>query len=706
MRVTINRNRNMNAYYPKYLIWTLCLLTLTVRSRGQETTEVQPFPFSLQYYEIAEDREFDPATLDDLRAHGVTNIWIRDCRSDKSRAIVQRFQQEGFRIDFMTHGHEAFIRDEAPRVSVYDPAYESTVRENVRRGLATLREIEAPDYVFPYIDEPFHRKPYLDYSTATRAEFQRRYGYPMPSSFEEAAADARKQLDFLNFQSLIFRDGWLKTGRIVREFDPRVRIAMTHDSHNVYGGGVGSNSQMAIDDVFYWGGDYADLFVYDIYPYLTFDYRYGETGVYRKPRMSQLHYTMAQLRNMTTEYGKKMGFWVGTYNKAWFVRFRGKERAAQYWSEREVLYTAVGGGADYIISPSDYMGHNLPVDRNHWDEYGEGMRILQKEGAWITEAPKVKANACFLFPRTQYLLLQEEYYNVGLSYELFLRAFGELDILHEEQITDDTLKGYRVLVLCDVKLLPERVAQRITRFVEHGGVVIADCVPQLDENRQPSATMRELFGVTEASTDRIRRAGQWVPFVNLASKFSFPPTSGETDSPSVFDAVTEGTVISKIVSPRPCKPVEGVQVACADSGIPWKIDRSVGRGRTTLFGFCLQDTYFHACKTEDDATLNALYAWVRTAFEEAGVQSHVHSSNPDIEAALRSSDKRGYLFLINHESDDPHCEVTLRQLPGRIATLTDVESGEAIARNNGSDTLRIELKVPFGKTKLIRIDYE
>ena len=65
---------------------------------------------------------------------------------------------------------------------------------------------------------------------------------------------------------------------------------------------------MAMDDVFYWGGDYADLFVYDIYPYLTFDYRYGETGVYRKPRMSQLHYTMAQLRNMTTTYGKKWDF--------------------------------------------------------------------------------------------------------------------------------------------------------------------------------------------------------------------------------------------------------------------------------------------------------------------------------------------------------------------------------------------------------------
>ena len=296
----------------------LCLFFLLPHSvYAQKMCEAyRPFPFSLQYFEIAEDKDFVPSTLDDLRAHGVTNLWIRDCKSQKSKDIVKIFQNEGFKIDFMTHGHENFIRDEAPKVSVYDPKYEDVVRENVKNGLAQLSQIECIDYVFPYIDEPFHRKPFLDYSVATRNEFKRQYGYTMPKSFEEARKSPRTQLDFLNFQSLIFRDGWMKTAKIVREFDPRVKIAITHDSHNVYGGGVNSNSQMAIDDVFYWGGDYADLFVYDIYPYLTFDYRYGETGVYRKPRMSQLHYTMAQLRNMTTAYGKKMGFWVGTYNNA------------------------------------------------------------------------------------------------------------------------------------------------------------------------------------------------------------------------------------------------------------------------------------------------------------------------------------------------------------------------------------------------------
>jgi hypothetical protein len=65
----------------------------------------------------------------------------------------------------------------------------------------------------------------------------------------------------------------------------------------------------------------------------------------------------------------------------------------------------------------------------------------------------VKSKACFLFPRTHTCSCRRKYYNVGLSFELFLRSFGELDILHEEQVTDDGLNGYKMLVLGDVSLL-------------------------------------------------------------------------------------------------------------------------------------------------------------------------------------------------------------------------------------------------------------
>ena len=114
----------------------------------------------------------------------------------------------------------------------------------------------------------------------------------------------------------------------------------------------------------------------------------------------------------------------------------------------------------------------------------------------------MKAKAGFVFPRSQYLQLQEECFNVGLSYELFLRAFGELDILHEDQVKDNQLAGYQVLVLCDVKLLAEQGARNLERFVRHGGMVIADCVPQLNEYKQPLNTLLPLFGVRSAATER------------------------------------------------------------------------------------------------------------------------------------------------------------------------------------------------------------
>jgi phosphodiesterase/alkaline phosphatase D-like protein len=59
-------------------------------------------------------------------------------------------------------------------------------------------------------------------------------------------------MDLLNFQSNTFRDGWQQVYNIVKKFEPRAKIAMTHDSHNSFGAGVKSNSKVAIDDVFHW----------------------------------------------------------------------------------------------------------------------------------------------------------------------------------------------------------------------------------------------------------------------------------------------------------------------------------------------------------------------------------------------------------------------------------------------------------------------
>jgi hypothetical protein len=476
---------------------------------------------------------------------------------------------------------------------------------------------------------------------------------------------------------------------------------LTHDSHSAFGGGVNSDSKVAMDDVFHWGGDFADIFIYDIYPYTMFDYRYGEPGKIPKPRISQMHYTISQLRNLTTTYHKELAFWVGTYNAAWFRRFMGPERQHTYWAERELAYTAIAQGANFLIT-----GIKIPSDSLHWDDFGKSLNVVQKAGVGLLKAPKVKANACFLFPRTQYLQLQEEYFNEGLTFELFLRAFGELDMLHEEQVNDDNLNGYKVLILGDVKLLPENVAKKIISFVKKGGIVIADCVPQMNENKDPMDDMMQLFGVTHSQTDRIPRNGQWVPFTTLPPKMGHAPEVQQTiqvRKDRVIGSAFGEDFDFPVVSPRVSEVKDGRVLLRMKTGAPAVITKQVGKGKVYLIGFCLQDSYFETWKNSDDSTRCQLRTLLKSIFNNSGISSHVYSSNPDIEASVRADMKEGYIFIINHESPNPQTEVLVKDLHFRIGKIVDLENNTPVKFASVKDGVQIQINAPIGTTRLLKI---
>ena len=505
----------------------------------------------------------------------------------------------------------------------------------------------------------------------------------------------------INFRCDYFRDGWRQAYQVIKRIAPNFKVILTHDSHNTLGGGCGSNAELAVDDVFHWGGDFADMFMFDIYPYMMFDFRFGEPARLPKPRISQAHYCFAQMRNLTRAYGKEMGFWVGTYNPAWFKEFLGPERQATYWSEREMSATAVAQGANYLLT-----GYNVPADARHWDSFGEGLRLIQRTGGGLLDMPKLKARACMLFPRTQMIQLQEEYFNVGLSYELFLRAFGELDILHEEQVTDDRLDGYQVLVLFDVSLLPGDVAQRIASFVKKGGVVIADCVPRLNEYKEPMTPLEELFGVKNAKTDRIRRTGHYLRVGSGEGRWDSRPSDAPDESKAPTDAV-KGTVLGQpldltLVSPRPAQITTGEVLLKTATGQPAVVGRTVGRGRVFLLGFCLQDTYFKTWQDDKPAAREQLAGLLHGMTEAAGVHPHVRSSNPDIEAAVRTGAAEAFLFVINHEAPMPETEICLRALGFEIGQIVDAANGQPIPFANKDGAVRLTLSVPLGETRLLQ----
>ena len=590
-----------------------------------------------------------------------------------------------------------------------------------------MKAIQRIYSVFPFQDEPFHANPgAFDYSSDAKAEFSRRYGYAMPGSLDSVRSDAKQWLDLLNFQSETFRDGWRQVYRIVKAFDPRPRIVLTHDSHGTFGAGVKSDSRVAIDDVFHWGGDFADVFIYDIYPYTMFDYRYGEFGKLPQPRISQVHYTISQLRNVTATYNKELAFWVGTYNKAWFKDFMSPARQREYWGERELAYTAIAQGVNFLVT-----GLDVPEDARHWEDFGQGMRVIQKAGPGLLQAPKVKAKAGFVFPRSQYLQLlihvesngrafggfvfprsqylqlQEECFNVGLSFELFLRAFGELDILHEDQLKDNQLAGYQVIVLCDVKLLAEAAARNLDRFVRRGGTVIADCVPQLNEYKKPLNTLLPLFGVRSAATERTVQEGTWVPYSTREPVMANAgPADAKKAPPSL--AVAAGKAFGhsyefQVASPRACEVSAGKVRLRLQSGQPALISHRTGSGSTYLFCCCLQDSYFQTYRDANVPARSQLCSLISDLCRDAKARAHVHSSNPDIEASVRANSKEGYVFIINQEALRPEATVQLADLSFRIKRLVDVETGEAVPFHATRGGIEFPITAAFGSSRLLRI---
>jgi len=647
------------------------------------------------------------AMIDDIIKHGFTGLeFPLHLPSGETAAVLRYAQSRGMFVTydrtFQKGGVENFGRNVPPPISVFAPEYGAAVRANVIAAFEEVKGIPHPDNIFCYHDEPFHAGPEsFDYGNLVKQEFKKRFGYDLPPDIESARRDPKVWLDVINFRSDEFPTGWRQVYKIIKEIDPRVNVILTDDSHSTFGGGVCSNSKLAVDDVFHWGADFADTFVFDIYPYMMFDFRYGECGKLRKPRLSQMHYAFGQMRNLTYTYGKELGFWFGTFNKKWFARFMGPELKAQYWTERETVFTAVAQGANFLIS-----GYNIPEDVRHWESLGEGLRVLQKAGSGLLKAPKKKAKACFLFPRTQYIQLQEEYWNVGLSYELFLRAFGELDVLHEEQVKDDYLDGYQILTLFDVRLLPDEIARRIGAFVERGGIVISDCVPNLDAYQKPSEIMENLFGVRNAVTQRLMRSGVWVPSLSKPHWF-IPPLAGVAGRAVTRESV-KGTAFDReynlrIVSPRTCTVVTGDVLLKTVSGHPVVIHRRVGNGQMFLLGFCVQDTYFQTWKDDDPESRNQLRDLLHHLTEVAGVRPHVYSSNPDIETVLRMNNNEAYVLAINHEAESDATDVRLAGLEFPAREIVDLADDATVKFKQTEYGISFELTVQHDKPRLLRL---
>jgi beta-galactosidase len=193
---------------------------------------------------------------------------------------------------------------------------------------------------------------------------------------------------------------------------------------------------------------------------------------------------------------------------------------------------------------------------------------------------------------------------------------------------DSDLTGYRMVVVPNAYLVPDRFVSSLTRFAEHGGVVVCSffsgVVDEHNQVRQPAypGGLRELIGgyIDEYWPARDGESFQ-VRFV----------TQADSDGGTPFNVSAHWWQDSLQAESG---SVRAVYASGLLDGRPAVLENTVGEGRVVYVGTRL-----------DPAALGRL---LDDEAIRAGVRPVISDSPPHVEAAVRSTADARFLFLVNH----------------------------------------------------------
>ncbi len=605
--------------------------------------------------------------IDDIIAHGFNTLTFSARRLGAEPGSPYDYaedyaQRRGMAVAYSFQGSFSLLRREAlPPVSVFSPEYREAIRPRIEAAVATCKLVPRLLNVQGYMDEPSQiGGKTCDDRPPARAEFERRYGIEMPTR-EEAMKDPSLWLKYVDFWSDGFAAGWRQSYATVKELYPDFWVELTHDSHCTFGAaGNHFKSFWAVDDVYHWGAPF-DSVNYDIYPYRSTDYRRGDFRRHPLPRFAGVHMAFAEMRNLAYAYNKKLGFWLESVSGG---QTRRDEVLSQFhWAPRELTYTAIAAGCDYL---NTFWG--VPEDDRWWETYRETMNEIKEIAPLLTRSRVPRAKAAFLFPRTQHVLLQEEYWNVMVALEAFRQAYGELDCIHEDQLAEGTLDEYPVLVLFDIHLMKRASAEVIRDWCQLGGIIIADEVPSMDELKQPLGVFEPIFGVS--GTAEV-----------VAGPFE---VEGEHKLWGIGSYATDGAA----------------EVGGKAGGRTVGFKHNFGSGTAWLLNYPVKECYLDALvRGNENGDADLILETIDECLQ-GGPPPNIRSSNPWIEAGLRQTAEGVTLvLLVNHESKDARTRITVSGAPAG-GVVRDMITGERI--QHGAE-YAMDLGCPWGTTRLLGI---
>lgn len=533
-----------------------------------------------------------------------------------------------------THGASKVYAPTTP--CVHRPGYEEVARADLTAALR-LQASRAGLISTEIIDEP-HLYP----SNVCRCDlcqdlYRRRYDEPLPTWEELIGDQTSRRWHFFEWLEDYTTRAFAMTQKIKREVAPELHL------HNVAIDRL-FTSNVKFSGMHRWA-EFGDELYMACYPWSYLCYR----GRNQVPH-SQTHWIAAWIRGLATHYGIPWGvfmeIWEHDVPNRWMP---------PYWSVGQ-FYALLAAGVTrldtFILS---FHSEVFGISDERLREFGFEVNKVRPFFPLLAQTQRPRARMAFINPWCQWVMDPQPHYlppgheGFGyyrryafpvdklypnenrrmLAYELFHRTFSDLDQV-DEQLLCESPMDYQAIVVSDCRFLMRATMAKLSSFVESGGVLILDCVPERDE--------------TGTATDFYRQLTR-----------NPPEESG-------------------IIVP----------------GLNYRAFR-VGEGSVLCFSASLQLAYGDALEAEREGIRERLERTVAGLLRQLSLTPRWETSCGDVDAALRLTDNACLVPVANLGPDERTARVTLRDLPFKPAFAANLTSGGFLEPNIDEDAVHFDV---------------
>lgn len=400
-------------------------------------------------------------------------------------------------------------------------------------------------------------------------------------------------------------------------------------------------------------------------------------------------------RSSGRAFGK--GFWIGELQAGQGVTgMRIQEpvvaRDTEYWLWKVLSYGArkIAIYAWYPMNSGyESGGYGLvELDGTLTDRARAGgrvARIIQKHSAELLAARPAPAQVAILYNKLSAMVggAQPSLSRLGNAnrdslmglHRVFLEANVPVDFVAPAEVSANQLAPYKVLFLPFPVMLSREVAEGVKRFIEAGGMVVAEARLAWNDERGraadtiPGFGLDKVFGVREKLMRPVERP-------QLLPDAAWLPASGASINNMPVTNTVTGEGFEEDLEPLPGARV----LARFATGAAAITSHSFGKGRAVLVGSFAALAYQRLAEAGAPEARQIARMFLTLA-QEAGVPRLVDASGPGssaVELRRLLGENYQFVFIFNHAAAEADATISF-PLEGMIpAAATDLSTGAPV----------------------------